>query len=64
MLLIKMRSLNYHFVNAHLLFLLQGRSDTSDSVIREMQQTSMNERRSVTETNQQKGRTVYKDIYV
>jgi len=32
-----------------------GRSDTSDSVIREMQQSSMSERRSVTETNQQKG---------
>jgi hypothetical protein len=50
--------------NAHLVYLLQGRSDTSDSVIREMQQSSMSERRSVTENNQQKGRTVYKNIYV
>ena len=36
---------------------LQGRGDMSDAVIREMQETTMSERRSTTETNQQKGRT-------
>ena len=36
----------------------------SDAVIREMQETTMSERRSTTETNQQKGKTKNINLHV